>query len=480
MANFGQLRGAFVVLAAPQVNNAGSIVTSAGTTVLAAGGRVTLDIAGDRLVSMSVDAATADAAVRNSGSIEADGGRVFMSASSANAVLDTVINTSGIVRAASMVERNGQIVIDGGGAGVVQVSGTLAASGGAAGATGGTVKVLGEKVALLAGAQINVSGDAGGGSALLGGDLHGAGGVPTAAYTEVAQGALIHADALTRGNGGTVVVWADQHTDFAGSISAKGGAGGGDGGLVETSGKHTLAFSGSVTTSAVKGATGTLLLDPTDITISTSAGTASGGVSVVNVGVLTSALGSNNVVLDSASGEASLGNITVATGVSYASGNSLTLKAQGGISVNAAIQNTGGGAVRLYGDGAIRAGSVSTLGGAVEIKGYAGGASKAGALTGGAIVSAGGNVLAQARGPVSTGSINAGAGTIAVSSDANLLVNGALVSANTGVSAIVLQAGATALAGAGAGGDISVTGSLATGAGGRATLYTAPLPAATV
>jgi hypothetical protein len=122
-------------------------------------------------------------------------------------------------------------------------------------------------VALQNGASIDVSVDTGGGSALVGGDLHGAGGVKTAAATQVDNGAVINADALVNGNGGKVVVWSDQHTGFGGAISAKGGAQGGDGGFVETSGKATLAFAGKVNTTAAHGATGSLLLDPTDITI---------------------------------------------------------------------------------------------------------------------------------------------------------------------------------------------------------------------
>ena len=339
VANYGQLRGAFVVLAAPQVTNAGSIVTSGGATALAAGGRVSLDIVGDKLVILSVDAATANAAVQNSGSISADGGKVFMSASSANAVLDTVINTSGIVRATSITERHGQIVIDGGVAGVVEVSGTLAASGAGAGLKGGAVSVLGDKVALRNGARIDVSGDTGGGTALVGGDLHGAGGVKTAAFALVDAGAVINADALANGDGGKVVVWADQHTGFAGAISARGGAQGGDGGFVETSGKATLAFAGRVDTTAARGATGSLLLDPSNITIRNADSTggpfagstfgSAAATSTLNVDDLTSALASNNVIVDATVGAASTGSIVVNDNVAWNSDKSLTLKADG-------------------------------------------------------------------------------------------------------------------------------------------------------
>jgi filamentous hemagglutinin family protein len=493
VANYGQLRGAFVVLAAPQVTNAGNIVTTGGATALAAGGRVSLDIAGDKLVTMSVDAAVANAAVVNSGSVNADGGKVFMSASSANAVLDTVINTSGIVRAASIANRNGQIVIDGGSAGVVKVSGTLAASGAGAGVKGGAVQVLGDKVALQNGASIDVSGDTGGGSALVGGDLHGAGGVKTAAFTQVDTGAVISADALVNGNGGKVVVWADQHTGFGGAISAKGGALGGDGGFVETSGKATLAFAGKVNTTAAHGATGSLLLDPTDITIAnspTSGGSFGGGTfhgavatstSTLDVADLVTALGGTNVIVDTASAAAGTGNIVVANNVVWNSINSLTLKAAADITNNAIIKSDGTGAINLNADGTIHLGALKSTSGAISIAGNGGGTSRAASVVGGTIDSTSGDVSIRSVGAITTGAINAGSGTISINGIAGVAITGPLQTTNSTGSAIVINAGANGLVGNGSGGDITVEPgrTVTVGAGGFATLYTGTVAGST-
>ena len=71
---------------------------------------------------------------------------------------------TGVIRATSLVERNGVIVLDGGSAGVVANSGTLDVAGKDAGTTGGTVKVLGEYVALNNGTLIDASGHSGGGT----------------------------------------------------------------------------------------------------------------------------------------------------------------------------------------------------------------------------------------------------------------------------------------------------------------------------
>src|SRR5574341_1606753 len=127
----------YTALAGPQVRNDGLIVAHSGTVALAAGDRVTLDMIGDGLISLSVDQAALNASVINTGSIDAMGGRVLLTARSANALLDTVINTSGVIRANSLVERNGEIVLDGGSAGTVQVAGLVEAMGGSLDATAG-------------------------------------------------------------------------------------------------------------------------------------------------------------------------------------------------------------------------------------------------------------------------------------------------------------------------------------------------------
>ncbi|HET8699294.1 MAG TPA: filamentous hemagglutinin N-terminal domain-containing protein, partial [Gammaproteobacteria bacterium] len=164
--NYGRIVtvNGYTALVAPQVINDGLILAHAGTVALTAADRVSLDLIGDGLISINVDQAAMNASIVNSGTIEANGGQVLLTARSANALLDTVINSTGVIRANSLVERNGEIVLDGGGAGVVLASGTLEAAGKDAGTTGGTVKVLGQYVGLVGEAKVDVSGDAGGGT----------------------------------------------------------------------------------------------------------------------------------------------------------------------------------------------------------------------------------------------------------------------------------------------------------------------------
>jgi filamentous hemagglutinin family protein len=145
-------------------------------------------------------------------------------------------------------------------------SGTLNVSNSGAGQTGGTVNVIGDRVGLI-GANINASGSNGGGTVRIGGDYQGKGTVPNALRTFVSGNSVINADALLNGNGGRVIVWADQVTGFYGNISARGGLNFGNGGFVEVSGKENLSFQGRVNLGANNGNLGTLLLDPENITI---------------------------------------------------------------------------------------------------------------------------------------------------------------------------------------------------------------------
>ncbi|MGQ4647367.1 two-partner secretion domain-containing protein [Lyngbya aestuarii] len=160
--------------------------------------------------------------------------------------------------------------------GMAIASGSIDASNSAASQTGGRIQVLGDHVTLIS-ADINASGSHGGGTVLIGGDYQGEGTVPNASSTFVSNDSEINADALSQGDGGQVIVWADKSTQFYGQISASGGTAAGDGGLVEVSSRQKLIFQGKVDTSASNGSLGTLLLDPTNISI--VAGTGEGAPS---------------------------------------------------------------------------------------------------------------------------------------------------------------------------------------------------------
>jgi filamentous hemagglutinin family protein len=131
---------------------------------------------------------------------------------------------------------------------------------------GGSINIFGNKVGVIS-ANLNASGTYGGGTVRIGGDFQGLGTVPNASRTFISGDSIIQADALLQGNGGRVIVWADQLTGFSGQVSARGGANSGNGGFVEISGKQDLAFQGQVDVGATQGVSGTILFDPTNLTI---------------------------------------------------------------------------------------------------------------------------------------------------------------------------------------------------------------------
>jgi len=356
-----------VVLSGASVSNQGVIQANLGTVVLGGADAFTVDLKGDNLIRYQVtapvsktptaaDGSPAAALVSNSGTIQANGGKVLMTARAAHSVEDSVINNSGIVEATSISSHDGEIDLDAGPDGTVNAGGTLDVSGKGAGQTGGTVAITGATVNVVDGARIDASGDAGGGSVSIGGDFHGKGKLADATQTNIGN-ATIDADAITKGNGGQVAVWSNTNTTFSGTISAKGGAQGGNGGYVETSGGNLqVGLSGFVDTSAVAGKSGTWLLDPENIVIATGGTTSlSGGTDglgndpdgtdTIAPSTITNALQAGTDVTLEASN-----NITVSNDVIYSSSNDLSLLAEGGIYVYANIQNTqasGGGAINL-------------------------------------------------------------------------------------------------------------------------------------
>jgi len=450
--------GGYVALIGPQVGNEGAISAQRGTVALGAGNSVTLDMHGDGLLNLQVDGTALAALASNSGTIQADGGLVVMAARAGGDPLATVLNNSGTVQARSLTNKNGVIRLEGGDSGVVAVSGTLDASGYGAGQTGGTVKVLGDKVGLFAGARVDASGDAGGGTALLGGNWQGSGSEQRARATFIDADARVKADAVNSGNGGKVVAWSDESTRYYGSISAKGGAASGQGGNAEVSGVNFLDYAGTADLTAARGNAGSLLLDPTNITISTGGNTAtwngsntftgSGASSILNTTTLVNQLGTANVTVSTASAGASLGDITVSNAIAYngATDRTLTLLANRDINVNANITSgtaklhvvlnsasAGGAAVGSVslGSGAqivSNGGNITIGGGADPTTGYAtgGGVTTIGfrMVGGGSLLSSGaGNILINAKGATGQAfSMGTSANTIQ-STSGNITIN---------------------------------------------------------
>ncbi len=281
-------------LVAPAVRNSGTISARLGKISLASGNAFTLDLYGDNLVSLAVNDEITSAVidtgtgqrvsdlVANHGRLQADGGTVALTAATARAAVDNVINNTGIIEARSVARTNGKIILGAQTASSktamapvqrVTASGTLNASGKKAGEVGGSIKVLGEDIT-LAGTLFDASGHSGGGKVLVGGDYGGGKPVlqqlsleehslPNSTSVRVARDVVIDVSAIESGHGGKAVAWADHDMTFAGTIFGRGGALGGDGSDVEVSGKKRLDYTGTVADlAAPQGKSGLILFDP--------------------------------------------------------------------------------------------------------------------------------------------------------------------------------------------------------------------------
>jgi len=213
VVNEGNMYAKYVALLAPEVRNSGLISATLGSVAMAAGDAVTLNISGQNLVDVQVDAATIATLVENRQLIQADDGTVILSAQAASGLMSRVVN-SGAIEANGITQHGGTIYLSAGQE--VSQTGSLSANAGTLG-DGGRITVL---------------------------------------------ASLANPSSLTLADG---------------SISAQGGALGGRGGQVETSASHLqIADSLRVNTSAAHGPSGNWLLDPNDFTIAASGGNATG------------------------------------------------------------------------------------------------------------------------------------------------------------------------------------------------------------
>ncbi len=360
--------GGSVYLVGSNVTNEGLIQTPNGETILAAGQTVELIDTATPGIKVEITGAAGNAT--NLGAIVADAGRI--------GIAGAIVRNSGTLDASSVVNEGGRIFLKASQDTYVDGNGRIVATG----TTGGQIEVLGNRVAVMDQADIDVSGQTGGGRIMVGGDYQGKNpDIQNASITWFGPEARLKANATEVGDGGTVIVWADDTTRAFGSIEAKGGANGGDGGFVETSGKRYLDFQGLVDTRAILGKSGTLLLDPIDLTISNSAdsfygGSFSGGIftgvdspATISWSTINTQLGFGNVVITT-NGSNGTGNITIAASPTfanltvthtspyftstntysnqlYSSSNNLSLLAHNAININAPFGNAGTGAIEM-------------------------------------------------------------------------------------------------------------------------------------
>jgi len=219
----------------------------------------------------------------------------------------------------------------------------------------GRAEVEGDDITLDTGTLVEAKGATKGGTVLIGGDWQGGGTLRQATTVTLSADSIIDASATDNGDGGQVVLWsaldnASSVTTAYGTINAKAGASGGNGGRIETSG-HLLKVDGAVVNaSAANGQGGEWLLDPYNITITSSADsnvtnasntyTSNNSPSNINVSTITGALNSGtSVTVQTGSGGSEIGDLQVNTAIAKTGGAdaTLTLKAHNNVVVSGAI-----------------------------------------------------------------------------------------------------------------------------------------------
>ncbi|OYW13983.1 MAG: hypothetical protein B7X02_01020, partial [Rhodospirillales bacterium 12-54-5] len=229
----------YAVLAGNRVENSGLIQAEMGTIALGSGQAISVSFSNDKLISFAVPQSalgTGGGLVQAStGALIATGGRVLMTARAAANTAATVINVDGLVQAQTVSVQNGQIVLDAGTAGVIDIRGTLDANGMDADETGGTISVTGQRINAFAGSQVLAKGLIGGGSITIGQSPITGAPAPTSIHADVDS--TIDASAIQSGPGGSITLLSDYNDQgslikASGAFYADGGASGGAGGSI--------------------------------------------------------------------------------------------------------------------------------------------------------------------------------------------------------------------------------------------------------
>ncbi len=371
--------GGLVGLVAPNVENHGVIQARLGKVQLASGDIHTIDFAGDGLIKLEVSDAVLSQSVTNTGTITADGGEILLTAAQARHMVDALVTNTGTLRADTVTLPDGTVET-----GSVTMStvgldlslpanvnitqtvtikpaqitntGTISTNGNAMDQVGGDILILADNILIGDGSVVTATGDSGGGSIRIGGDYQGGNGIPTSDMIYVSDQAILNANSTRRGNGGRIILWSDTNTRFYGHAEAMGD----EGGFIEISSKGFLDFNGTADLRGRNGVNGTLLLDPTNITISAAADSNVTGASpftpnadtvtsVLNATTLLNALAGGNVMVQTRATGGHLGTITVDAALNWTSGSTLTLDAHNAITVNQAITANSGGLTMIAG-----------------------------------------------------------------------------------------------------------------------------------
>jgi filamentous hemagglutinin family protein len=148
--------GGYVALLGGNVSNMGIIAARLGAVTLAAGAAITLDMAGDGLLNVTVSQGSVKALVQNGGMIQADGGEVLLTTQAAGSLLQSAVNNTGAIQAQTIDSHGGTIkLLADMQSGTVNVGGVLSARGGANSGDGGFIETSASHVVIASNAKVD-------------------------------------------------------------------------------------------------------------------------------------------------------------------------------------------------------------------------------------------------------------------------------------------------------------------------------------
>jgi len=332
------------------VKNAGSISAKNGVAALGAARQILLKPYGKERIYIepqSKDQKGDEIGIENTGQIEAIRSEIKADGN----IYSIAIKDAAKIDALGIKNEKGKILLFAEN-GKVEVSGSYIAKN--EDEVGGKIDIYGEDIHLLDKASLDVSGKIQAGKIAIGRrDAN-------VRKINIEKEVFLRADGLEEGNAGEIIVFSKDDLSFYGSLSARGGDISGDGGFVEISSQGSWKFSPMLCDRlAPKGTDGMLYLDPVNVLIDLLSVASNPymkdpypdlpnptATAILDVNDLQSALASGSVMIDATTGNAvppynPEGNIFFNHALSWNASNTLRVKANKNIYINAPITHMG-------------------------------------------------------------------------------------------------------------------------------------------
>lgn len=146
--------GGTIALLAPTVKHTGTIKAPQGNVLLAAAGDITLNLNNGSLLGYTINQGKAQALINSGGMIQADGGKVVLTAKGIDELSNAVVNSVGVIQAQTVNNVRGVIELGSDlSSGTLNVGGTLDASAPNDG-SGGQIKTSAANVQISSGTNI--------------------------------------------------------------------------------------------------------------------------------------------------------------------------------------------------------------------------------------------------------------------------------------------------------------------------------------